>query len=101
MPNCYIVGAKVDEGNSAFDVDVGEIYQDSYELVPGHVWVVRAPADEDTFDVAKHLGLFTGGNHEASGLVVPAIGYWGYGPKSMWNLMDSPYRGEKALRKVG
>ena len=39
-------------------------------------------------DVAKRLGLVVGGNEEASGIVVPARGYWGLAHGALWRLLQ-------------
>ena len=98
VKNCFVVAAKMDKGDAPFAIEVSRVYPDSYELVPGHVWVVSAPRDARAYDVARELKLISGpdGLAEASGLVVPADGYWGYGHKDLWDLMDAPYRADEA-----
>ena len=77
MKNCYLVAAKMDDGDAAFEVDVVSLYPDAYEFVPGRVWMVSAPHGTSAMDVGKTLGLIAGpsGIENASGIVVPAIGY--------------------------
>lgn len=86
--NCYFVMAKMDEGNGQFSGDlVSEKYPDNYALVPGHVWVVTTD-EPSSHDVAKTLGLVSGGNEEASGIVVPAMGYWGFAHNDLWRVLQ-------------
>ncbi len=92
MKNCYLVAAKLDQGDRPFDVDVAGIYPETFELVRGHVWVVSAPPGTGALEVAEALGLGTGGNESASGIVVPAVGYWGFADKELWDLLDAPRR---------
>lgn len=103
MKNCYVVAAKMDHGDAPFEIEVASVYPDSYELVPGHVWVVSAPRGVGAVDVAKTLGLISGpgGREDASGIVVPAVGYWGYAHKDMWKLMDAPFRAAEAMARAG
>lgn len=103
MKNCFVVIAKMDENDAPFRLDVAAVYPDNYPLVPGHVWVISAPPGTGAYEVAENLKLGAGpsGIEDASGLVVPAEGYWGYGQKKMWDFMDAPYRGDDALRHAG
>ena len=103
MRNCFLVAAKMDEGDAPFEIEVADVYPESYELVHGHVWVVSVPPGVGAVDVAKKLGLISGpgGIEDASGLVVPAVGYWGYGHKDMWNLMEAPFRAADAMVRAG
>ena len=103
MKNCYIVAAKMDQGDAPFDVAVPSVYPDSYELVAGHVWVVSVPQGVRAVDVGKALGLIAGpsGFEDASGIVVPAIGYWGYAHRDMWKFMDAPFQAADATVRAG
>ena len=86
--NCYFVMAKMDHEDSPFDRELIERkYPENYPLVPGHVWLV-ATDEENSYDVAKGLGLVSGGNEDASGIVVPARGYWGFAHKGLWRLLQ-------------
>ena len=86
--NAYFVIAKMDVGDAPFDRDlVDEKYPTNYALVPGHVWVVVADSTS-SYDVAKSLGLVSGGTEDASGMVVPAKGYWGFAHKDLWRLLQ-------------
>lgn len=102
MKNCFVVAAKMDDGDSPFSVKVAEVFPEHYELIPGYVWVVSAATDARAFDVANALHLVSGegGLDDASGLVVPAAGYWGYGHKAMWDFMDAPYRADEAVLRA-
>ena len=114
--SAYFVMAKMDNGDGPFDEDlVNERYPTNFMLVPGHVWLVVADADsEGSYDVAKSLGLVSGGTEEASGMVVPAKGYWGFAHKSLWQLLQpdghppmlrtakaASWRGKFEIRKRG
>ena len=103
MKNCFLVVAKMDEGNAPFIVEVGLKYPNNYELVPGHAWIVSAPVESRAFDVAKDLGIVSGqgGIENASGIVVPTDGYWGYAHQDMWDLMDAPFRADAAIARFG
>ena len=84
----YFVMAKMDDGDAPFDETVvNEIFPENYMLVPGHVWLVITDA-EGSYEVAKSLGLVSGGLEEASGMVVPARGYWGFAHKRLWQLLQ-------------
>ena len=86
--NAYFVMAKMDDGDAAFDgAFVDEKYPDNYALVPGHVWLVITDRSS-SFEVAETLGLVSGGNEEASGMVVPAKAYWGYAHRDLWRLLQ-------------
>lgn len=93
----------MDENDAPFRLDVAAVYPDNYPLVPGHVWFISAPPGPGAYDVAENLKLGAGpsGIEDASGLVVPAEGYWGYGQKKLWDFLDAPYRGDEALRHAG
>ena len=99
--SAYFVMAKMDNGDGPFDEDlVNERYPTNFMLVPGHVWLVVADADsEGSYDVAKSLGLVSGGTEEASGMVVPAKGYWGFAHKSLWQLLQPDGHPHAADRK--
>ena len=87
--NCYFVMAKLDEQNGEFNEElVNQKYPDNYALVPGHVWLV-ATEEASSYEVALALGLVTGGNEEASGVVVPARGYWGFAHNDLWRLLQA------------
>ena len=103
MKNCFVVIAKMDKDDAPFDLDVDQIYPENYPLVEGHVWVISTPPGVGADEIAENLRLISGpdGISDASGLVVPADGYWGYGPKDMWDFMDAPYRGDAAMRRAG
>ena len=63
--------AKMDHEDSPFDRElIEQKYPENYPLVPGHVWLV-ATDEENSYDVARELGLVSGGNEDASGIVVP------------------------------
>ena len=47
-----------------------------------------ATSEENSFDVAKRLGLVSGGNEDASGIVVPALAYWGLAHSDLWRLLQ-------------
>ena len=100
--NCYIVAAKMDDGDGPFDDDLVEKnYPDNYALVPGHVWLVRSET-ASSHDVATTLGLATGGIEDASGIVVPAKGYWGFGHKTLRRfLAPGPSADTDSLREHG
>ena len=86
--NCFFVMAKLDEHDREFSGElVGEKYPANYALIPGHVWVV-ATNESSSHDVAKTLGLVVGGNTEASGVVVPASGYWGFAHNDLWRFLQ-------------
>ena len=87
--NCYFVMAKLDEQDGEFSEElVNQRYPKNYALVPGHVWLV-ATDERSSYDVAQALGLVTGGNEEASGVVVPARGYWGFAHNDLWRLLQA------------
>ena len=90
MSNCFLVVAKMDEGDRPFPTQVELLFPKCYELVPGHAWIIEAPSGDSAFDVAKVLGLHSEGDENASGIIVPARGYWGYAHKDMWNVLDAP-----------
>lgn len=101
---CYFVMAKMDENDCEFDGGlVMRTYPRNYPLVPGHVWLV-ATDEASSYDVAKALGLVSGGNEEASGIVVPAQGYWGFAHKDLWQLLqpsgDSRHADSSGLRRA-
>ena len=80
--------AKIDDHDREFSGDVIEqTYPQNYPLVPGHVWLI-ATDETSSYDVAKALGLVSGGNEDASGVVVPAKGYWGFAHKDLWRLLQ-------------
>lgn len=84
----YFVMAKMDDGDAPFnETVVNESFPENYMLVPGHVWLVITDA-EGSYEVAKSLGLVSGGLEEASGMVVPARGYWGFAHKRLWQLLQ-------------
>ena len=86
--NCYFVMAKIDHEDGPFDrALVEQNYPENYPLVPGHVWLVST-SEENSYDVAKRLGLVSGGNEDASGIVVPARGYWGLAHGDLWQLLQ-------------
>lgn len=86
--NCYFVMAKMDHEDGSFDSELVERkYPENYPLVPGHVWLV-ATSEDSSYDVAKGLGLVSGGNEDASGIVVPARGYWGFADNGLWRLLQ-------------
>ena len=100
--NYYFVMAKYDDEDAPFDAGlVAKEYPDNYELIPGYVWVVGSEAPS-SFDVASALGLVDGGSAEASGVVVPAKGYWGFAPKALWHLLQpdgsAPFADMKGLK---
>ena len=69
--------AKIDDQDRQFSGDlVEQTYPQNYPLVPGYVWLV-ATDETSSYDVAKALGLVSGGNEDASGVVVPAKGVLG------------------------
>ena len=86
--NYFFIMAKMDHEDGPFDrALVEQNYPENYPLVPGHVWLV-ATNEENSYDVAKTLGLVVGGNEEASGIVVPALGYWGLAHSDLWRLLQ-------------
>ena len=96
--NCYFVMAKMDDGDAPFDGElIDETYPDNYPLVPGHVWLVVTRGDS-SFDVAKSLGLVSGGREDASGMVVPAKGYWGFAHRDLWDMLQPEGRPDAADR---
>ena len=87
--NPYFVMAKMDEGDAPFDRELVErTYPENYELVPGHVWAVLSE-QTSSYDVAKTLGLMSGGTEDASGMVVAPRGYWGFAEKKLLRLLQS------------
>ncbi len=56
--------------------------------MPGHVWAILSERD-DSFDVAKSLGLTSGGTQEASGMVVPAKRFWGFADLELLRFLES------------
>ena len=103
--NSYFVMAKMDDGDAPFDGRlINEKYPENYPLVPGHVWLV-VTQNESSFDVAKSLGLVSGGMEDASGMVVPAKGYWGFAHRDLWRMLQpegSPDAADPAgIRRLG
>ena len=103
--NSYFVMAKMDDGDAPFDGGlIDEKYPENYPLVPGHVWLV-VTRNESSFDVAKCLGLVSGGKEDASGMVVPAKGYWGFAHRDLWRMLQpegSPDAADPAaIRRLG
>ena len=83
----YFVMAKMDDGDAPFDSGlVKRTYPENFELVPGHVWLIVSEVTS-SYQVAESLGLVAGGTEEASGMVVPARGYWGFADKEVWRLL--------------
>ena len=86
--NCFFVMAKLDEQDREFNCElVDEKFPANYALIPGHVWVV-ATDQPSSHDVARALGLVADGNTEASGVVVPALGYWGFAHNDLWRFLQ-------------
>ena len=87
--NPYFVMAKMDQGDAPFDCELVErTYPENYELIPGHVWAVLSE-QTSSYDVAKTLGLMSGGMEDASGMVVDPRGYWGFAEKKLLRLLQS------------
>lgn len=103
--NSYFVMAKMDDGDAPFDEGlIDETYPDNYPLVPGHAWLV-VTRSESSFDVAKSLGLVAGGREDASGMVVPAKGCWGFAHRDLWRMLQPEGRPDAAdpagVRRLG
>ena len=87
--NAYFVMAKMDVGDAPFDCElVDRTFPENYELVPGHVWAVLSE-QTSSYDVAKSLGLMSGGTEEASGMVVAPRDYWGFAERKLLRLLQS------------
>ena len=92
--NRYFVMAKMDEGNAPFDCEfIDRAYPENYELVPGHVWAVLSE-QTSSYDVAKTLGLMSGGTEDASGMVVAPRDYWGFADRKLLRLLQSASEGK-------
>ena len=92
--NAYFVMAKMDDGDAPFDRElIKRTFPEHYEIVPGHAWAVLSE-HASSYDVAKSLGLMSGGTEEASGMVVSPKSYWGFAEKELLRLLQSVGEGK-------